>query len=196
MGTVCGHAQDLGPGREPCWLETGQWWQGSVRIPRQRPSMIPSMCFWKRTYVCYLLRCLTFLRTKSPLGRILEWGEDRNCSESGWVTGTLTQPQRGRGDWVMPRHVFSTGPQQGMLEMLSLLLFLAKWKIHFCVCYPRKWYLLFRCVSWGKKMPPWCLVISIFRNTHTYPDLDWRQVFPQPFVKALSPPPPPSPEEK
>ena len=66
---------------KPHWLGSGQWWQGSIHITWQRPNMIPPVCFWKRIYVWDLLRYLTFLSTKVPLCRILEWSEHRNCNE-------------------------------------------------------------------------------------------------------------------
>ena len=102
---VCGHAQDLGPH----WLETGPW---IAHIPWQRASKISPLCFWKRTWDCYLLRCLTFLTTldrKQP-----DWGEDRNSrsrNESGVShQESCSGPRRMRWLWVSPKHVFSMCP--------------------------------------------------------------------------------------
>lgn len=115
-----------------------------------------------------LLRCLTFLRTKDPLGSKHPWVRWGTGMSQVWVTRTLAQPQKGHGDSESCRGMFlACAPARRARNDLAPT-HSGKMKNTFLLLSPRKWCLLLRRGSRDGKMPACCLV-SLETLTPTQP---------------------------
>lgn len=154
MAAATVHAHSLGPGRDPAG-----WGQDSGD---KGPSTFPD-----RDWAWFLL-CVSGKGFMSVIcwDVWLSWGQKAPPWQNPWVRwGQKRQWVRhespglslspGEEEVTESRlGMVSAVPQHGVLEMPLLLLFLAKWKVHFCLCPPKNWYLLLSRGSWGEKMLP------------------------------------------